>query len=423
MKKDFLYVVLASALPALGNFIAVAVALRHLDPDWLGKSYALLAFFYVTIDLFNFGSPRIFTVERIRSRVSTLIFLDFASATGSTIVFASLTGWFAQTGLFAQPHYVWTLIAAPACYGLSHFSLGVLRLYGRSGLVCLISTISALSRVGVVLLVIAMQDLQPMLPDFLLLVEAAYGAMLLLAYLATARGGNARPADFASYPNAGRFNPWTFRYREFFSENRKEILGSWYSNAIFSGAKHADIMIVTFILGPSAAALYRGVKSVHNLAFNSGQAFALVVSGKLARAIAPLLRMRAAAALAGSAIAIALLTLSSWIALRIHLFPTGLLGGPAVQFGFLFAAFLGAGVIFVCRIFSLHVFSIDRRSFVRISSLEVGASLLLVSALSYVFGLIGATSGIAVAGAIVLALSARIRAEPVTASAQMKTSP
>ncbi|MBW0446230.1 hypothetical protein EN871_07890 [bacterium M00.F.Ca.ET.228.01.1.1] len=417
MKKDFLYVVLASALPALGNFIAVAVALRHLDPDWLGKSYALLAFFYVTIDLFNFGSPRIFTVERIRSRVSTLIFLDFASATGSTIVFASLAGWLARTGLFAEPHYVWTLIAAPACYGLSHFSLGVLRLYGRSGLVCLVSTISALSRVGVVLLVIVVQHLRPMLPDLLLLVEAAYGAMLLLAYLATARGGNARPADFASYPNAERFNPWTFRYREFLSENRKEILGSWYSNAIFSGAKHVDIMIVTFILGPSAAALYRGVKSVHNLAFNSGQAFALVVSGKLTRAIAPLLRMRAAAALAGSAIAIALLTLSSWIALRIHLFPTSLLGAPVAQFGFLFAAFLGAGVIFVCRIFSLHVFSIDRRSFVRISSLEVAASLLFVSALSYVFGLIGATSGIALAGAIVLVLSTRIRAKPATACA------
>ena len=416
MKKDFLYVVLASALPALGNFIAVAVALRHLDPDWLGKSYALLALFYVAIDLFNFGSPRIFTIERIRSRVSTLIFLDFASATGSTIVFASLTVWLARTGLFAQPHYFWTLLAAPACYGLSHFSLGVLRLYGRSGLVCAISTISAVSRIAVVWLVIAKQALQPMLPDLLLLVEAAYGAMMLVAYLGTARGGNARPADFASYPDAERFNPWTFRYREFLSEQRKEILGSWYSNAIFSGAKHADIMIVTFILGPSAAALYRGVKSVHNLAFNSGQAFALVVSSKLGRAIAPLLRMRAAAVLAGVAGTMGLLMLTSWIALRVHLFPTGRLGAPALQFGFLFAAFLGAGVIFMCRIFSLHVFSVDRRWFVKISSLEVGASLLLVSLLSYAFGLVGATMGIALAGAIVLALSSRIRAKAAPVS-------
>ena len=87
-----------------------------------------------------------------------------------------------------------------------------------------------------------------------------------------------------------------------------------------------------------------------------------------------------------------------------------------MQFGFLFAAFLGAGVIFMCRIFSLHVFSVDRRWFVKISSLEVGASLLLVSLLSYAFGLVGATMGIALAGAIVLALSSRIRAKAAPVS-------
>lgn len=405
MKKDFLYVVLASALPALGNFVAVAMALRHLDPDWLGKSYALLAFFYIAIDLFNFGSPRIFTVERIRARVSTLIFLDVLSATGSTLVFASVGFWLTKTGLFAQPRFIWTLFVAPACYGLSHFSLGVLRLYGRSGTVCAISTVSALSRVAIVALVVSQHRLQPMLPDLLLLVEAAYGAMMLLAYIATASVGNRRPADFASYPDAKQFDPWTFPYREFFKENRKEILGSWYSNAIFSGAKFADIMIVTVILGPAAAALYRGVKSVHNLAFNSGQAFALVVSGRLARAGLSLQRVSGAMAVAGGIGGLGLLVLASWIALRVHLFPTALLGAPALQFGFLFAAFLGAGVIFVCRIFSLHVFAVNRRVFVGISSVEVGASLTLVTVLSYGFGLIGATSGIALAGGVVLALS------------------
>ena len=69
MKRDVVYVVLASALPATGNFVAVALALRYLDAEWLGKSYALLAFFFVAIDLFNFGSPRIFTVEIGRAHV------------------------------------------------------------------------------------------------------------------------------------------------------------------------------------------------------------------------------------------------------------------------------------------------------------------------------------------------------------------
>src|SRR5471030_2737010 len=99
MKRDVVYVMLASALPALGNFVAVALALRYLDAQWLGKSYALVAFFFVAIDLFNFGSPRIFTVEKVRSQVSTLIFLDCLSALGSTLVFATVGTLLANYGL------------------------------------------------------------------------------------------------------------------------------------------------------------------------------------------------------------------------------------------------------------------------------------------------------------------------------------
>jgi hypothetical protein len=417
VKKDFLYVVLASALPAMGNFGAVTLALRHLDADWLGRSYALLAFFYIAIDLFNFGSPRIFTIERIRLRVPTLIFLDVASAIGSTLVFGTVTVLLAQKSLFAQPRHLWILVVAPACFGLSHFSLGVLRLYGRSGLVCVISTVSALSRVAVVELIITQRSLEPMLPDLLLLVEAVYGAMMLSAYLVTVTFGRSRPGDVGSYPEAGRFNPWTFGYVEFLRENAKEILGSWYSNAIFSGAKHADIMIVTLVLGPSAAALYRGVKSVHNLAFNSGQAFALVVSGKLNRVLSSLARFRRAFILAGAAAGVVFLALISWIALRVQMFPTASLGAPGVQFAFMLATFLGAGVIFICRIFSLHVFSLDRRTFVKLSTLEAGASLLLVSTFSWLIGLVGATLGVVLGGAIVLTWSARLRARPDVVSA------
>jgi hypothetical protein len=417
VKKDFLYVVLASALPALGNFVAVALALRHLDADWLGRSYALLAFFYIAIDLFNFGSPRIFTIDRVRSKVSTLIFLDVVSAVGSTIVFASVTHFIAQRGLVAQPRFAYSLVIAPACFGLSHFSLGVLRLYGRSAVVCAVSTVSAFSRVAVVWLVVVNADLQPMLPDLLLLVEAGYGAMLLLTYLATVMSGNRHVGELdASTGGPGRFNPWTFAYLDFLKEHRKEILGSWYSNAVFSGAKHADIMLVTLVLGPSAAALYRGVKSVHNLAFNSGQAFALVVASRLGAAMSSLRSVRRAPVALGAAAGVVLVASVSWVALRVHLFPTASLGEPIRQFAFMFAAFLGAGVIFVCRICSLHVFSIDQQAFVRLSSLEAGASLILVTLLSYALGLVGATLGPVLAGSFVLSLSARLSTKPIAVS-------
>jgi len=175
-------------------------------------------------------------------------------------------------------------------------------------------------------------------------------------------------------------------------------------------------MLVTLVLGPSAAALYRGVKSVHNLAFNSGQAFALVVANRLRGAMLSLQRVRRAPVALAAVAGVALVGSISWVALRVHLFPTASLGEPVRQFAFMFAAFLGAGVIFFCRIYSLHVFSIDQRSFVRLSSLEAGASLMLVTLLSYGLGLVGATLGPVLGGALVLGLSARLSTKPIAAS-------
>ncbi|TDN70721.1 hypothetical protein [Paraburkholderia sp. BL10I2N1] len=408
MRRDVVYVMLASALPAFGNFVAVALALRYLDAEWLGKSYALVAFFFVAVDLFNFGSPRIFTVEKVRSRVSTLIFLDCLSALGSTVVFATVGTMLANYGLFARTQLGVLMVLAPMSYGLSHFSLGVLRFYGRSGTICAISTVSALSRVFIVVLLIVRDSLAPYLPDLLLLVEALYGAMLLVAYLHSLRRGPPRGSEFFR-PEAEKFNFRTFDYKAFFVQNRQEILGSWYGNAIFSGAKHVDIMIVTFIVGPAAGSLYRGVKSAHNLAFNCGQGVALVLSGGLGRIVAVLLHLPQRRVMAaGVAVLVALVLFASWLACRIHLFPIAVLGSDAMQFGFMFAAFLGATLIFVCRVLSLLVFSTDRASFVRISTLEVGASLLFVSVLSYGFGLIGALTGIVITGVLVLSLSLMI---------------
>ncbi|WP_229514517.1 hypothetical protein [Paraburkholderia terrae] len=405
LKRDVVYVMLASALPAVGNFVAVALALRYLDAEWLGKSYALLAFFFVAIDLFNFGSPRIFTVEKVRSRVSTLIFLDCLSAVGSTAVFSIFGTLLAYCGVFARTQLGVPMVLAPMCYGLSHYALGVMRFYGRSGTICLISTVSAVSRVLIVVLLITNRSLEPFFPDLLLLVEAIYGAMLLIAYLHSTRRGPPCGSEFFR-PQAENFNFRTFDYKTFFLENRKEILGSWYGNAILSGAKHIDIMIVTFILGPASGSLYRGVKSVHNLAFNCGQGVALVLAGGFKRVIAALLYLPQRHVMAvGALIFIAFVSMASWFACRVHLFPTAALGSHVMQLAFMFVAFLGATLIFLCRVLSIIVFSADRASFVRISTFEVGASLLLVSVLSYGFGLIGALAGIVITGMLVLILS------------------
>ncbi|WP_225033092.1 hypothetical protein [Paraburkholderia sp. XV] len=405
MNRDVVYVMLASALPAFGNFVAVALALRYLDAVWLGKSYALLAFFFVAIDLFNFGSPRIFTVEKVRSRVSTLIFLDCISAVGSTVVFSVFGTLFAHYGVFASTQLGVPMVLAPMCYGLSHYALGVMRFYRRSGTVCVISTVSAVSRVLIVVLLIKKRSLDPFLPDLLLFVETIYGAMLLIAYLHSTRRGPPCGSEFFR-PEAEHFNFRTFGYQTFFWENRKEILGSWYGNAIFSGAKHIDIVIVNLILGPGAGSLYRGVKSVHNLAFNCGQGVALVLTGGFMRMMSAILFLPQRHVMAaGAVILMVFMSTASWFACRVHLFPTAVLGSHATQLVFMFVAFLGATLIFLCRVLSLIVFSADRASFVRISTFEVGASLLLVSVLSRGFGVLGALMGVVITGMLVLIFS------------------
>ena len=394
VKRDVAYTMLASALPALGNFFAVAFALRHMDAVWLGKSYALLAFFFVAIDLFNFGSPRIFTLDRVRSKVPTLIFLDCLSALGSTAVFVPIGLYLAQCGLIAQTQLAGLMVLAPICYGMSHFSLGALRLCGRSGVICAISLTSALSRVLIIYWLVKHRDLQEYLPDLLLLVEAGYGAMLLLAYL------TARQAD------RKQFSFRMFDYRTFFIENRREILGSWYANAIFSGAKHLDMILVTFIVGPAGGSLYRGVKSIHNLAFNFGQGIALLLTGKLKhRADLLLLSIRRCEMAAGGLVSLVIIALASLLACRIKLFPLAEIGSHALQVAFMFAAFAGATLIFLCRVLSLLVFSANRASFVLVSTLEVSMSLILISGMSYAVGLIGALSGILIATATVMSMS------------------
>jgi hypothetical protein len=148
------------------------------------------------------------------------------------------------------------------------------------------------------------------------------------------------------------------------------------------------------------------VKSVHNLAFNCGQGIALVLTGRFKRMMASLLHLpQLHVMVAVAVLVVALTSMASWLACRIHLFPTTMLGSHATQLAFMFVAFLGSTLIFFCRVLSLIVFSTDRTSFVRISTFEVSASLLLVSTLSYGFGLIGALTGVAIAGGLVLTLS------------------
>ena len=184
-------------------------------------------------------------------------------------------------------------------------------------------------------------------------------------------------------------------------------MGSWYGNAIFSGAKHVDVVIVTFIAGPVAGSLYRGMKSVHNLAFNSGQGVALVLGGRK-HSGAWLLQMSWGRVLAAVVAVLTLVSCSSLLACRVRLFPIAVLGSETIQFSVMFFAFLGATLIFLCRVLSLFIFSTDHASFVGISTLEVSSSLLLVSVLSYGFGLLGALTGIAITGALVLTLSLRM---------------
>ncbi|MFK4444978.1 hypothetical protein ABH944_005299 [Caballeronia udeis] len=248
MRKDLVYVTLGSALPAVSNFVAVVFALRYLDAAWLGRSYALLALFFVSIDVFNFGSARLYSVAKIRDRFPSLLFLDTLSATGSALFLIVAASILSRSGAIAIPHVLPVLLIAPVGYAMSHFALGYLRLNGGNGAICAVSTVSALSRCAVVWLVAKHVSWLPYLPDLLLMVEGSYGAMLLGTYLVLHRQEKVARHNaygLAAFPQLAKLGG-------------KELVSSWYSNAIFSGAKHVDVIIAAMLLGPAGAALYRG---------------------------------------------------------------------------------------------------------------------------------------------------------------------
>lgn len=90
---------------------------------------------------------------------------------------------------------------------------------------------------------------------------------------------------------------------------------------------------------------------------------------------------------------------------RIRLFPTASLGTPLIQCLFLLLIFTGAALMFACRITSLVVFSISKRSFVILSTMEVTGSLSLLSGLCVVFGVVGAALSVDVSCGCVLVSS------------------
>ncbi|MEA3102435.1 hypothetical protein [Caballeronia mineralivorans] len=186
----------------------------------------------------------------------------------------------------------------------------------------------------------------------------------------------------------------------------KKLVSRWYSNAIFSGAKHVDVIIAAMLLGPAGAALYRGAKSVHNVAFNLGQALALVIHSRIhAWFSESTKRLSVLSAFAFGTAGIALLGLATLCAYKIGLFPTASLGTPSIQCLFLLLIFTGAALMFACRITSLVVFSISKRSFVILSTMEVAGSLSLLSGLCVAFGVVGAALSVAVSCRCVLVSS------------------
>jgi hypothetical protein len=403
MRKDLAYVALGSALPAVGNFFAVVFALRYLDAAWLGRSYALLALFFVSIDIFNFGSARLYSVARIRERFPSLLFLDTLSAIGSGLFFAVAAAFLSRSGAIALPQLMPMLVIAPVGYAMSHFALGYLRLKNGNGAICVVATVSASGRCAVIWFIAANASWLPYLPDLLLLVEGSYGAMLLATYLVVRRldkVSRKTPCGLGAFPQLARLGG-------------KELISSWYSNAIFSGSKHVDVIVAAVLLGPAGAALYRGAKSVHNVAFNLGQALALVLHSRILTWFTEYrkqLSVTSAFTLALSAIA--LLAVATICAYKIGLFPTASLGAPSAQYLFLFLIFTGAALMFACRLTSIAVFSINNRYFVILSTMEVAGSLSLLSCLCAVFGVVGAALSVAVSCGCVLVLSIILMRRP-----------
>ncbi|MBJ9753609.1 hypothetical protein [Burkholderia cepacia] len=403
LNADLIHVVASAGLPALVNFAVAALALHLFDPVLVGRSYALLALFYVAIDVFNFGSARIYTIDRIRARFPGLLRLDCVSALGSTVLFCVACALLGQTGSIALPGSAAMLVIAPVCYGLSHFALGFFRMTARNGVVLAISTISAFSRLAVIALLAECAGLRGRFPDLLLLVEAAYGAMLLTAYLWLRRRDTAGHAHGRQPANARRGLGW---YRDFIAHARGEMLSSWYANAVLSGAKHLDVLIVSAVVGPAGAALYRVAKGFNNLAFNFGQSFSLAIGGNGERMMRLIggagLGHKLAASLLASWIALAV---ASYALLEIRLFPVQSLGSRSHQFAFVFAVLLGACLVFLCRILSLWLYARNRRAFVKMASFEAALTLALVAALGWRFGAYGAICGVGAAALVTLTSS------------------
>lgn len=403
LNADLIHVVASAGLPALVNFAVAALALHLFDSVLVGRSYALLALFYVAIDVFNFGSARIYTIDRIRARFPGLLRLDCVSAIGSAVLFCVACAVLGRTGSIALPNWTAMLVIAPVCYGLSHFALGFFRMTKRNGVVLAISTISALSHLAVIALLAEFAGLRSHFPDLLLLVEAAYGAMLLAAYLWLRRRDTAdHEPERRQAPARGGLG-W---YRDFIAQARGEMLSSWYANAVLSGAKHLDVLIVSAVVGPAGAALYRVAKGFNNLAFNFGQSFSLAISGndgRVSRLIggAGFGRTLAAGLLAcGIALAAA-----SYALLEVRLFPVQSIGSRSHQFAFVFAVLLGACLVFLCRILSLWLYARSRRAFVKMASCEAALTLALVAALGWQFGVQGAICGVGAAALVILTSS------------------
>ncbi|WP_175694295.1 polysaccharide biosynthesis protein [Burkholderia ambifaria] len=417
LNADLIHVVASAGLPALVNFVVAALALHLLDPVLVGRSYALLALFYVAIDAFNFGSARIYTIDRIRARFPNLLRLDCVSAFGSTVLFCLACALLGRTGSIALPNWTAMLVLAPVCYGLSHFALGFFRVTRRNGVVLVISTISALSRLAVIAVLAEYHGLRGHLPDLLLLVEAAYGALLLAAYLWVTRCGTTGPEPSRYPPTVGGGLRW---YRDFIAQARGEMLSSWYANAVLSGAKHLDVLIVSAVAGPAGAALYRVAKGFNNLAFNFGQSVSLAISGNGGRALrliggAGFARKLAASLLAG----LIVLAAASYALLEIRLFPVHSLGSRVNQFAFVFAVLLGACLVFLCRILSLWLYARSRRAFVKMASFEAILTLALVAALGWKLGAYGAICGVGAAAFVILSSSCVLLTRHATPAAPL----
>ncbi|ABI90661.1 putative membrane protein [Burkholderia ambifaria AMMD] len=418
LNADLIHVVASTGLPALVNFVVAALALHLLDPVLVGRSYALLALFYVAIDAFNFGSARIYTIDRIRARFPNLLRLDCVSALGSTVLFCLACALLGRTGSIALPNWTAMLVLAPVCYGLSHFALGFFRVTRRNGVVLVISTISALSRLAVIAVLAEYHGLRGHLPDLLLLVEAVYGALLLAAYLWVTRGSTTGSEPSRYPPTVGGGLRW---YRDFIAQARGEMLSSWYANAVLSGAKHLDVLIVSAVAGPAGAALYRVAKGFNNLAFNFGQSVSLAISGHGGRALrligeAGFARKLAAGLLAG----LVVLAAASYALLEIRLFPVHSLSSSRVsQFAFVFAVLLGACLVFLCRILSLWLYARSRRAFVKMATFEAALTLALVAAFGWKFGAYGAICGVGTAAFVILSSSCVLLTRHATPAAPL----